>query len=509
MPFYQIYDPLQSPWLSTLAALLPVVVLLACLGLLRMKAHLAALLSLITAALVAVMVYTMPLGMAGLSILYGAAYGFLPIGWIIVNVIFLYNLANQKGLFLILQDSLTAITQDRRLQLLLVAFCFGAFFEGAAGFGTPVAVTSSILIGLGFSPLSAAGLSLIANTAPVPFAGLGTPLVALQGVTGLDLRALTTTVAQQLTVFDLIIPFWIIITYAGWKSALEVWPAALLVGGTFALTQYLVATLHGPWLVNIISALVSLGVLVLFLLKWKPRHIWRTPVESESTPSARPEHSRKTIFQAWLPWLILSVVVFVWGLPEVKTWMDQFSLVRLPIPGLDRLVMRMPPVVPAAQPQSAVFELSWLSASGTGILAAAVLAGLWMGYSPRGLIATYINTWKQTWRSLATISTMMAIGFITRYGGMDGTLGLAFAQTGALYPFFRNASRLDGCCPYRIGHLIQRIVWQPAAHHRRPVRSEPAEHGSREQFGRCDGQNDQCSEHCGCQYRHRPIWERG
>jgi len=436
MPFSQSYDPLHSAWLSTLAALLPVVVLLASLGLARLKAHVAALISLAAAALVAVVLFGMPAGMAGLSILYGVAYGFLPIGWIIVNVIYLYNLANQKGLFRTLQDSLTAITQDRRLQLLLVAFCFGAFFEGAAGFGTPVAVTSSILIGLGFSPLASAGLSLIANTAPVPYAGLGTPLVALQGVTGLDLRALTTTVAQQMAIFDVLIPFWILIVFAGWKAAWEVWPAALLVGGSFAVSQYLVASLHGPWLVNIVSALVSLGVLVLFLLKWKPRHIWRFAGESETGAGAAPAHTRRQILQAWLPWLILSVVVFIWGLPQVKTWLDSFSLVRLPVVGLDQMVLRMPPVVTAPQPQPAVFELSWLSASGTGILVAALIAGLWMGYSPRGLLTTYAVAWKQTWRSLVTISSMMAIGFVTRYGGMDGTLGLAFARTGALYPFF-------------------------------------------------------------------------
>jgi lactate permease len=434
MTFSQTYDPLNSPWLSTLAALLPIVVLLAGLALGRLKAHQAALLSLAAAGFVAIVLYRMPPIMAALSVVYGVAYGFLPIGWIIVNVIFLYNLANQKGLFRILQDSLTTITQDRRLQLLLVAFCFGAFFEGAAGFGTPVAVTSSILIGLGFSPLGAAGLSLIANTAPVPFAGLGTPLVALQGVTGLDLRALTTSVAQQLTIFDILIPFWILITFAGWKATWEVWPAALLAGGSFAVTQYLVASLHGPWLVNIISALVSMGVLVVFLLKWKPRRIWRFSHEIEE--SERPVHSRKEVFNAWLPWLILSVVVFVWGLPEVKNFLDSFSLVHIPINGLHNLVLRMPPVVSAPQPQSAIFDLSWLSASGTGILVAALIAGLWMGYSPAGLLKTYLVTWKQVWRSLVTISAMMAIGFVTRYGGMDGTLGLTFAQTGVLYPFF-------------------------------------------------------------------------
>ncbi len=436
MPFLQIYDPLHSPLLSTLAALLPVVVLLAGLGLGRLKAYQAALLSLATAAGVAVALFGMPAGMAGLSVLYGAAYGFLPIGWIIVNVIFLYNLANQKGLFVTLQDSLTAITQDRRLQLLLVAFCFGAFFEGAAGFGTPVAVTSSILVGLGFSPLSAAGLSLIANTAPVPFAGLGTPMVALQGVTNLDLRALTITVAQQLTIFDLLIPFWILVTFAGWKGMWEVWPAALLTGATFGITQWLVASLHGPWLVNIISSLASLGVLVLFLLKWKPRNIWRQAHESAENNAPQPAHTRQQILAAWLPWLILSGVVFVWGLPDVKALFDSFSLVRLPIGGLHNLVQRMPPVVLAPQPQAAVLELNWLSASGSGILVAALIAGLWMGYSPRRLLAVYGNTWKQVWLSLLTISTMMAIGFITRYAGMDGTLGLAFAQTGIFYPFF-------------------------------------------------------------------------
>jgi lactate permease len=436
MPFFQTYDPLYSAWLSTLAALLPVVVLLAALGLARMKAHLAALLSLASAAMVAVLLFGMPAMMAGLSILYGMAYGFLPIGWIIINVIFLYNLANRKGLFRTLQDSLTTITQDRRLQLLLVAFCFGAFFEGAAGFGTPVAVTSSILIGLGFSPMSAAGLSLIANTAPVPFAGLGTPLVALQGVTGLDLRALTSAVAQQLSIFDVLIPFWILIAFVGWKATWEVWPAALLTGGSFAISQYLVASLHGPWLVNIVAALVSLGALVLFLLKWKPKRIWRFANENGDGAAAAATHTRQEIWQAWRPWIILSGVVFVWGLPQVKTWLDSFSLVRLAIPGLDQLVLRMPPVVSAPQAQSAVFELSWLSASGTGILVAALIAGLWMGTSPRVLLSTYAVTWKQTWRSLLTISAMMAIGFVTRYGGMDGTLGLAFARTGPLYPFF-------------------------------------------------------------------------
>lgn len=436
MPFSQIYDPLHSFWLSVFMALLPIAVLLVGLGLLRLKAHVAALVGLAATVLVASIVFKMPIDLSALSVIYGAAYGFLPIGWIIVNVIFLYNLSARKGLFQTLQDSLTSITRDRRLQLLLVAFCFGAFFEGAAGFGTPVAVTSSILMGLGFSPMAAAGLSLIANTAPVPFAGLGTPLVALQGVTGLDLHALTISVAQQLTPFDILIPFWILVAYAGWRGMWEVWPAALVAGVSFAITQYLVALLHGPWLVNIAAALVSLGALMLFLLKWKPATLWKVPGEEEAKGSDRPVHTRQEIIQAWMPWVILSLVVFGWGLPQVKSILDGFSLIHIPIPGLHLQVLRMPPIVPDPQAQSAIFDFNWLSASGTGILAAALLAGAFMKYSPLELLAVYGQTWRQVWRSLLTISTMMAIGFVTRYAGMDGTLGLAFSQTGPLYPFF-------------------------------------------------------------------------
>ncbi len=436
MPFSQIYDPLQSFWLSVLMALLPIGVLLVGLGVVRLKAHVAALIGLAATVLVALWVFKMPAGLAALSVVYGAAYGFLPIGWIIVNVIFLYNLSAQKGLFQTLQDSLTSITRDRRLQLLLVAFCFGAFFEGAAGFGTPVAVTSSILMGLGFSPMASAGLSLIANTAPVPYAGLGTPLVALQGVTGLDLHALTISVAQQLTLFDILIPFWILVAFAGWRGMWEVWPAALVAGGSFAIAQYLVAYFHGPWLVNIVAALVSLLALMLFLFFWKPRTTWHHPGETESGASQRPVHTRKEILQAWLPWIILSLVVFVWGLPQVKALLDSVSLIRIPINGLHLQVLRMPPIVPAPQAQTAIFDLNWLSASGTGILAAALLAGGLMRYTPRELLKVYLQTWVQVWRSLVTISAMMAIGFVTRYAGMDGTLGLAFSQTGPLYPFF-------------------------------------------------------------------------
>ena len=442
MPWQQSYDPLHNPLLSTLLALLPALLLLGCLGLLRLKAHLAALVGLGASLCSAVLVYGMPVPAAAASAVYGLAYGFLPIGWIILNLIFLFRLTEEKGLFLVLQRSLTAVTRDRRLQLILVAFCFGAFLEGAAGFGTPVAVSASILSGLGFPPLAAAGLSLIANTAPVPYAGLGTPLVALQTVTGLDLRALTTQVALQLSLFDLLLPFWLVAALAGLAAALEVWPALLVAGLSYAAAQLLVALLHGPWLVNIISSLVSLASLILFLRIWQPRKIWDFPGQSSpASPApaggAVPQPlARQEVLRAWAPWLLLSLVIFTWGLPQVKAGLDSFSLLKIHIPFLDGLVQRMPPLVPSAQVQPAVFELAWLSASGTAILIAALLAGLGMGYRPLQLLRAYAAAFRQVRAALATIMTMMAIGFVTRYAGMDGTMGLAFARTGALYPFF-------------------------------------------------------------------------
>ncbi len=291
MPWQQTYDPLHNPLLSTLAAFLPVVILLVCLGFLRIKAHLAALCGLGASLLVAVLIFGMPPGMAAASAVYGTAYGLLPIGWIILNVLFLYRLTEEKGLFRVLQGSLTTVTHDRRLQLVLVAFCFGAFLEGAAGFGAPVAISAALLVGLGFPGLAAAGLALIANTSPVPFAGLGTPLVALQAVTGLDLRALTAAVALQLTLFDLLIPFWLVWAFSGARAMLQVWPALLVAGGSFAAAQFLVAWFHGPWLVNIVSSLVSLAALILFLRVWQPRSIWQMEGEAarrrRALPSAR------------------------------------------------------------------------------------------------------------------------------------------------------------------------------------------------------------------------------
>jgi len=431
----QIYDPLGHPALSTLASALPVVVLLGALGVLRWRAHTAALAGLATALLVAVAIFGMPPSIALSTAAYGAAYGLLPIGWIVLNVIFLYQLTEQRGLLAVQRESITSVTRDRRLQLLLVAFCFGAFFEGASGFGTPVAVTGAVLIGLGFTPLLASGLSLIANTAPVAFGALGTPIIALQSVTSLDLHALSAMVGRQLPFFSILVPFWLVWAFAGWRGMAGVWPAALVAGVFFAVPQFLVSNYHGPWLVDVVASVISMAALTLFLRVWQPRQHWA--LEGEAGPATvEHRHSRGTVLRAWVPWLILSAVVFVWGLPQTRALLDGISILRVPVPGLHGLVQRMPPVVAAPRPEPAIYAFNYLSATGSGILLAALIAGLVMRYRPAELVRAYWSTIKLVRLSLLTIAAMLALGFTTRYSGLDATLGLAFARTGVLYPFF-------------------------------------------------------------------------
>ncbi len=448
MNWAQVYDPLDNRTLSTLCAAIPVVVLLGTLAFLHVKAHTAALLGLASAILIAIVVFGTPTSIVFSMAAYGAAYGLLPIGWIILNVIFLYQLTNERGYFVVMRDSITTITRDRRLQLLLIAFSFGAFFEGASGFGTPVAVTGAMLIGLGFSPLAASGLSLIANTAPVAYGALGTPLIALNGVTGLDLQDLSAMVGRQLPVFSIIVPFWLIAAFAGIKGMVAVWPAILVAGLFFAIPQFLISNFHGPWLVDVVSAVISMAALTLWLRFWKPREIWEdTRERSERAAGARvtvadspaggePRHSSGATLRAWLPWVILSVLVFIWGLPQVRAFFDGATTIRYPWPGLHNVISRVPPVVAAPAPEAAIFNFNWVSATGSGILVAAIIAGFAMGYSAREMLSQYWKTLKLVRFSLLTIAAMLSLGYTTRYSGMDATLGLAFAMTGVLYPFF-------------------------------------------------------------------------
>jgi lactate permease len=440
----QAYDPFGNMVLSTAAAALPVFVWLGAIGIFEIRAHVAALMGLTTALLVAVLAYGMPPKMAGMAAAYGAAFGLLPIGWIILNVIFLYQLAQEKGEFVVLQRSISTISNDRRLQLLFIAFSLGAFFEGAAGFGTPVAVTAAILIGLGFSPLSASGLSLIANTAPVAFGALGTPVIALSAVTGLDLYQLSAMVGRQLTPFSILVPFWLIWAFVGWRKMLEVWPPILVAGVSFAVPQYLVSNYHGPWLVNVVAAISSMACLALFLKVWQPANpmteMPSDPTSSTETVTATVVHTISdtvgAVRRAWTPWIILAIFVFLWGTPQVRASLDGIWIEKVPVVGLHDLVQRLPPVVATPRSESAIFNFNLLSATGTGILLAAIFSGLFMGYSLPGLVRMYGRTLYLVRYSLLTIACMMAIGFVTRYAGTDATLGLALANTGHLYPFF-------------------------------------------------------------------------
>jgi len=473
MVWQQIYDPFGNPVLSTLMAAVPVVVMLAALAFFHVKAHLAALLALASALLISIFAFDMPAGMAGSAALFGAANGLLPIGWIVLNIIFLHRLTTENGSFKVLQDSLARITDDRRLQLLLIAFCFGAFFEGAAGFGTPVAVTGAILIGLGFSPLAASGLALIANTAPVAFGALGTPIITLAKVTGLDEMELSMMVGRQLPFFSVLVPFWLIWAFAGWRKMLEVWPAILVAGVSFAIPQFLVSNYHGPMLVDVIAALISMACLTLFLKVWKPATIHtsaalsgrvdnsRVEEEKVTASAAFSDQARPAVMRAWMPWIILTIFVFAWGTQGFKNMFDtrpvidpvtqsakldpQGKPVREANPifapavtftSLHLQIEKVPPVVAAPKAEEAIYKFTWLTATGSGILLAAIVGGLLMGYSIPQLIKQYLRTLWVVRFSLITIAAMLALGFLTRYSGLDATMGLAFAATGIFYPMF-------------------------------------------------------------------------
>ncbi|MEO5763451.1 MAG: L-lactate permease [Vicinamibacteria bacterium] len=439
MTWLQNYAPLGDVFSSALVAALPVVVLLGLLAFFHVRAHIAAIAGLVAAWLVAVGLFHMPASLATAAAGYGVAYGLFPIGWIVLNAIFIYDVTVKTGQFDVVKRTIAGISDDRRIQVLLIAFSFGAFIEGAAGFGTPVAISGAMLIGIGFRPLEAAGLALIGNTAPVAFGGLGTPLIALNAVTHLPLADLSAMVGRQLPFFSVLIPFWLVVVMAGFKGMREVWPACLTAGVGFAITQFLVSNFHGPWIVDIAGAIVSMASLLILLRFWRPRNVWR--FEHERVGGALPQKqeppptSSQTL-RAWTPWILLTAFVFVWGLPQVKSALDGWSIVRVPIPYLDKAVVRVPPVVVKPEPEAAVFNLNSLSATGTGLLLAGIVSGLVLGVSPLALISLYGQTLFRVRNSLLTITAMLALGYTTRYSGSDTSMGLAFASTGVLFPFF-------------------------------------------------------------------------
>lgn len=473
MPWTQVYNPTGSELLSTLLAAAPVVVLLGTLGLLSWPAPRAALAGLVTALAVAIGVYGMPWQSAAAAAGFGAAFGLFPIGWIVLAAVFLFVMTVEAGEFEKIKESVTSLSPDRRLQALLIAFSFGAFLEGAAGFGTPVAISSALMIGAGFPPLYAAGLALIANTAPVAFGALGTPILTLAKVTGLPEMQLSAMAGRQLPLFSLLVPVWMVWQLSGWRGVRGVWPAIAVSGGTFAVLQFVISNFVGPTLVDIAGGLGSLVALALMLRVWRPREIWRFEGEVEATPNAagasqtRPQahrrFSRREIAAAWMPWVILSAFVFLWGVPAWKSfltggaataaadasatvaqkWYERpnalagYSEFTWPFPHLHNQVQPDAAVLGGeGKPKAAEFRFNWLSATGTGIMFAAVLSAAWMRIGPRRFVRLFFQTVHRLGWSLFTISAMMAIAYLTQFSGSDVTLGLAFTRTGVLYPFF-------------------------------------------------------------------------
>jgi lactate permease len=442
----QIYNPLDNAALSTVAAAVPVVTLLVLIASGKVKAHIAAIIAVVVANLITIFVFTMPAGMSIRASILGVVSGFFPIGWIVLNVIFLYRITVATGRFELLKRLVGGVTEDRRLQLLLIAFSFGAFFEGASGFGTPVAITGAVLIGLGFSPLAASGLSLIANTAPVAYGALGAPIQGLSTVTGIDPFLLGAMVGRQLPIFSLLVPFWVVWAFAGWKGMKDIWPAILVTGLSFAIPQFVISNFINPWIVDIGASLISMGCLILFLKVWQPKQLWLSPAlrgkdESAATMTA-PKLMDKTpltpaeLWGALLPWIIVCILMLIWGNDAFKGWANAHFTWNYEIPDLDKMINSVPPVAAKPTAQRAVFGFTYLSFTGTGMLIAAIISGSLMGFSPARLVAEYGRTLKVCAISLITISAMLAIGTLTRLSGVDATLGLAFAATGVLYPFF-------------------------------------------------------------------------
>ena len=431
----QNYTPVaDSIALSTLVAAIPIFVLLFLLGVLRKPAWLAALAGLAATILVAGAVYRMPAGVMLSSIGYGAAFGLFPIGWVVFCAILLYRVTLESGKFDILKDSIGHLTGDARLQVLLIAFSFGAFIEGAAGFGTPVAVSAAMLAGLGFSPFYAAAVCLLANTAPVAFGSLAVPITTLAVTTGLPIDRLSAGVGRICAPISLIIPAYIIIVMGGWKSLRAVFPAAAVCGIAFAATQFAISNFVGATLTDILASLTAMGALVILLQVWKPTDEFRFE-EEHHTARELVRHSGSAVAQAWLPYGLLVVLILLWGYKPLQVHLNSVTRV-FAWPGLHNLVQRVPPVVGQASPYGAMYTFNWLSAAGTACLIAAILGALVSGLSVRQFGKVFVHTVRQLILAELTYAAVLGLAFLMNYCGATGTLGLAFAATGALFPIF-------------------------------------------------------------------------
>jgi len=445
----QNYTPVAgSLGASAPLAAIPILALVVMLGVLRRPAWQAALVALASALVVALGVYHMPAKLALAAALYGAATGLFPIAWIVFTAIMLYRLTVDVGGFEIIKDSVGGLTADRRLQAMLIAFAFGAFIEGAAGFGSPVAVSGAMLAGLGFSPFYAAGICLLANTAPVAFGSLGIPVTTLAAVTGLPVGPLSAMVGRLCAMISVIVPGYLVVVMTGRARAREVLPAIAACGLSFAGTQFLVSNFLGAELTDILSSLVCIVVMVAVIKLWKPPTVVR--LEGDQPATAVPRHAAGAVFRAWVPYLMLVAFVLVWGIPSVKlginrwtghllpSWISKAAgqLNKLTVPGLHNAITQMPPVRPKPTPYAALYEWNWLATSGTACLLAIFAAALVLRLPARAVVKAYVDTFRQLKLALLTIASMLALAFLMNYSGMTSTMGLAFAGTGAAFPFF-------------------------------------------------------------------------
>ncbi|SDH06085.1 L-lactate permease [Desulfosporosinus hippei] len=440
MQWTQNYSALGgSIGLTALVVSLPIFYLLWALAVKRMKGHIAGVTTLIFTNIIVILVYKMPLGVALSASALGILNGLFPIAWIIVTAVFLYNLTVEAGQFDIIKSSIASLSNDRRLQALLIAFSFGAFLEGAAGFGTPVAITGAILIGLGFEPLYAAGLCLIANTAPVAFGGIGAPIIAAGAVTGVNADIISAAVGRQLPFLSVFIPLYLIILMAGWKGAKEVLPAIAVSGFTFAIAQWWSSNYLGPMLPDIISSLISLIATAALLKVWKPKNIWRFPNEKSEKIEQYKKYSSGQILKAWSPFLVLTVMVGIWGTTSFKNFVTKQLewFVNIPHwPGLDGLVIKTTPIVTKPAVYSAYYKWDFFAAAGTAILISSIITMLILGVSPARGAKVARSTLKTLIYPTITVSSVLGFAYIANYSGLSYTLGILFAGTGHLFPFF-------------------------------------------------------------------------
>ncbi|OTG83659.1 L-lactate permease [Acinetobacter sp. ANC 4648] len=442
----QNYDPMGNIWISSSIALIPIIFFFLALAVFRMKGSVAGTITVVLALLVSLFAYQMPVAMAFASMVYGFLYGLWPIAWIIIGAVFLYKISVKTGQFDIIRASILSITEDQRLQMLLVGFAFGTFLEGAAGFGAPVAITAALLVGLGFKPLYAAGLCLIVNTAPVAFGAMGIPIIVAGQVSGVDTHEISQMVGRQLPFMVPIVLFWIMGIMDGWRGIKETWPAVIVAGGSFALAQYLTSNFVGPELPDITAAIASLVTLTILLKFWQPKHIFRFEnedgqVDQNLVVEQQKKYSIAQIAKAWSPFMVLTAMVTIWS---IKPFKDLFAkdgalhdlVISIKVPYLHQLVQKLPPVVPEIKDYDAIYKFDWLSATGTAIFIAAIITIIYLKMKPKDAVATFFETVNELKIPIYSIGMVLAFAFIANYSGMSATLALALAHTGKAFTFF-------------------------------------------------------------------------